>query len=340
MYFPLYMRHLDTYESSEENMIRSISIYYSGSIAGKQKYRKVYKNSCYKINNSSSKNRVRLSEHECPIPRLVLYHKLMSFIKSIPIGNLYSVYSALCDGFDEDEKVFGCYRSLKDLLVSLAEFYLSGHSGHTLTWFGKEYTFSVTLGGDGAPFEKDDTACAWLVGFLNIGRGIVSSNKNHLLFGANCSENCIPVKRYIKLLLADIQSIERTVFPCKYNGREGEVTINVEFRIAELPNDMKMIAFLSGELGNSATFFSSFANVCNDNAGEINGTFGEKANNTWHSWEYSVRLSVVKKVDVLKKTLSRQKLAQHTKRSKITALIEKHARVCPTFRPHYRPHSY
>ena len=239
----------------------------------------------------------------------------MSFIKSIPIGNLYSVYSTLCDGLDEDEKVFGCYSSLKDLLVSLAEFYLSVHSGHTLAWFGKEYTFYVNLGGDGAPFGKDDTACAWLVGFLNIGRGILSSNKNHLLFGANCSENCIRVKRYIKLLLADIQSIEQTVFPCKYNGHEGEVTINVEFRIAELPNDMKMIAFLSEELGNSATFFS-FANVCN-------GTFGEKANNTWHSWEYSVRLSVVKKVDVLKETLSRQKLAQHTKRSKITALIAK-----------------
>ena len=86
---------------------------------------------------------------------------------------------------------------------------------------------------------------------------------------------------------------------------------------------MKMIAFLSGELGNSATLFSSFANVCNDNASEINGTFGEKANNTWHSWEYSVRLSVVKKVDVLKETLSWQKLAQHNKKSKITALIAK-----------------
>ena len=104
---------------------------------------------------------------------------------------------------------------------------------------------------------------------------------------------------------------------------EGEVTINVEFRIAELPNYMKMIAFLSGELGKSATLFSSFANVCNDNASEINGTFGEKANNTWHSWEYSVRLCVVKKVDVLKETLSWQKLAQHTKKSKITALIAK-----------------
>ena len=66
------------------------------------------------------------------------------------------------------------------------------------------------------------------------------------------------------------------------------MTINVQFRTAELPNDMKIIAFLSGELGNSATYFSSFANVLNDNAGKINRTFGRKADNTWNSWEYSV----------------------------------------------------
>ena len=322
--FPaIYRKNLNTYESSNENMIRSISIYYSGGIAGKQKYRKIYKNSCYKTFSSSSKNRVRLSVHECPIPRFVPYHKLMPFIKSIHIENLYSVYNTLCDGLDEDEKVCGCYRSLKELLISLAEFYLSGHSGHTLTWFGKEYIFFVTLGGDGAPFGKDDTACAWLVGFLNIGRGILSSNENHLLFGANCSENCIPLQRYVKLLLADIQNIEQEVFPCKYNGPEGEVTANVQFCIAELPNDMKMVAFLSGELGNSAKYFSSFADVCNDNESELNGTFGASANNTWHPWECSSRLSVVRKVDGLKKTLAKQGLADRTKRSKITALIAK-----------------
>jgi hypothetical protein len=29
----------------------------------------------------------------------------------------------------------------------------------------------------------------------------------------------------------------------------------VEFRIGELPNDMKMVAYLSGELTNSSTYF-------------------------------------------------------------------------------------
>ncbi|CAB4030671.1 Hypothetical predicted protein, partial [Paramuricea clavata] len=149
-----------------------------GGIAGKKKYRKIYRNSCYKTSNSS-KGRVRLSIHECPMPRLVPYDKLMPFIKSVNVGNIYSVYDTLCDDLDEDDKVCGCYRSLKELLLRLAEFYLSGKSGYTLTWFGEEYTFLITLGGDGAPFGKDDTATAWL--------------------------------RYIKLLLADIQHIEQNM---------------------------------------------------------------------------------------------------------------------------------
>ena len=95
-------------------------------------------------------------------------------------------------------RVSGCYRSLKELLVCLAEFYLSGHSGFDVIWFEEEYKFLVTLGGDGAPFRKDETACAWLVSFLNIGRGVLSNNENYLLFGANCSENCIAVQKYIK----------------------------------------------------------------------------------------------------------------------------------------------
>ena len=72
--------------------------------------------------------------------------------------------------------------------MCLAEFYHSGCSGHTISWFGKEHTFFVSLGGDRAPFGKNDVACAWLVSFLNIERGVLSSNENHLLFGANCTE--------------------------------------------------------------------------------------------------------------------------------------------------------
>ena len=39
----IYKKKLLEYESSHENMIRSVSVYYSGGVAGKKKYRKIYK---------------------------------------------------------------------------------------------------------------------------------------------------------------------------------------------------------------------------------------------------------------------------------------------------------
>ena len=89
-------------------MVRSIAVYYSGGITGKQKYRKLYKDSCYNVDSSNSK-RVRLSIHNCPLPRLVPYHRLMPYIKSIDLGTIYNVYETLCDGLDEGDKVYGCY---------------------------------------------------------------------------------------------------------------------------------------------------------------------------------------------------------------------------------------
>ncbi|CAB4043150.1 Hypothetical predicted protein [Paramuricea clavata] len=145
------------------------------------------------------------------------------------------------------------------MVVKLAEFYLSGCSGHLFNWFGAPYTFVIYLGGDGAPFGKDDTSCAWLISFLNIERGVLSSNQNYLLFGANCSENCIPAQRFIKLLLTDIYSLEKEPISCTHDGKQ----VMVRFSIGELTNDMKMIAFLAGELSNSAKYFSSFADAEN-----------------------------------------------------------------------------
>jgi hypothetical protein len=73
------------------------------------------------------------------------------------------------------------------LLIIVAEFYLV-HWSNELVWFDEPNKFYVALGGDGAPFGKYDTACAWLVSILNLGKGIVSSNNNYLLFGANLGQ--------------------------------------------------------------------------------------------------------------------------------------------------------
>lgn len=321
----IYKNNLCEYEASYENMERTISVYYSGGVAGKRKYRRIYRDSCHKtVHVGNRKKKVtRLSVSSCPIPRLVPYNKLMPYIKSIPVGSIYSVYETLCDGLSEENKVQGCYRNLEELLVKLAEFYLSGYTGHTIKWFGEENTFFVSLGGDGAPFGKDDTACAWLVGILNIGRGILSSSENYLLFGANCAESCVPVQRYVKMLVSDIHRIEKSTFSCSYVGSDGPVTVNVKFRIGELPNDMKMVAFLSGELTNSAKFFSSYANVSGDNAKpkDLSASFGVEKGNTWQPWNYSSRLHVAHKVQELKTKLAKQKLSDSAKRSRITTFI-------------------
>ena len=113
----------------------------------------------------------------------------MSCVKSIDIGWIGNVREDFCYDFDEEDKVEGCYRSLTQFLPFMALFYLRV-SQENLLWFTNEInTFHVVVEGDGAPFGKDETACSWLVSFLNRGKHILSSNENFLIFGANCSES-------------------------------------------------------------------------------------------------------------------------------------------------------
>jgi hypothetical protein len=310
MYKPI----LHEYESSEDNMIRSISVYYTGGVMGKHKYRSVYKHSAYEYHGGKA---TRITVNNCPVPRLVPYHKLMPFIKNIDIGKLYSVRETLCVGMKEEDQVNGVYRSLKELLLKLACYYLNQHM-YKLIWFnGQTNKYFVSLGGDGAPFGKDDTACSWLVSFLNVGRGILSSNENFLLFGANCSENSVAVSRFIQSLMVEVSDIESSTYSVNVNGSP----VDVQFHFAELPNDMKMLAFLAGELSNSAKYFSSFGNVSYDNANNISGTFVLEGNSTWDPWKYNERLKVAKKVKDLKKSLEKKKIAPSTKRTRVTAFI-------------------
>lgn len=59
-------------------------------IMGKDKYRPVYKASSYK-RVPEKKHVVRINVANCPILKLVPYHRLMSHIKSIDTGKLHSV---------------------------------------------------------------------------------------------------------------------------------------------------------------------------------------------------------------------------------------------------------
>ena len=309
----LYHGPLKHFEASDENMIRSVSVYYDGGIMGKRKYRQVYRNiSFQKSKNDKKKHRKRLNVNGCPIPLLVPYNKLMPFIKSIDIGTVHNT-GDLCSDLEDSDKVHGCYRGLKELLIMLAQFYLT-HRPDELVWFDEPNKFYVALGGDGAPFGKYDTACAWLVSILNLGKGVLSSHDNYLLFGANCSESCVTVSKFIQKLVVEVGQIEKEVFPITVK----DSVVNVKFCVSELPNDMKMLAYLAGELSNSAKYFSTFADVSLENCKNINGSFGKEKSNTWHPWQYSKRLAVVTKVDAQKELLGKKTIKPATKRHRIT----------------------
>ena len=125
--------------------------------------------------------------------------------------------------------------------------------------------------------------------------------------------------RFIAKLMTEIAGIEKHSFLINVNG----TTVSVQFHFAELPNDMKMLAFLGGELSNSAKFFSSFVNVGSDDKSTLNGTFGKKKSNTWQLWKYSERIEVAKAVSSMKTKIEKQNITPTTKRSKLTAFIAK-----------------
>ena len=77
--------------------------------------------------------------------------------------------------------------------------------------------------------------------------------------------------------------------------------INVKFTFSELPNDMKMLCFLAGELSNSATYFSTFGTVSVADMANLNFSLGQAKNCQWKPWNYDKRLLVVKRVETLKK---------------------------------------
>ena len=108
---------------------------------------------------------------------------------------------------------------------------------------------------------------------------------------------------YVKFLLHEITEIEKKVF--NIHGT------NVRFTFSEFPNDLKMMAFLAGEL--------SVVNIVN--CDETNGTFGSEPGCTWQPWSYNKRVQVSKKVKKLKEKVEKQKCSSKTKRGKITTFI-------------------
>ena len=102
----IYKEDLVRFESSDENMLKSVAVNYSSGIMGRDKYQSVYKASLWK-QVSTKKQAVRIKVAKCATPKLVPYHRL-SHITSIEVGKLHSVREELCDVLDESGKVNGC----------------------------------------------------------------------------------------------------------------------------------------------------------------------------------------------------------------------------------------
>ena len=97
--------------------------------------------------------------------------------------------------------------------------------------------------------------------------------------------------------------------------------VSVSFHFELLPNDMKYLAFLGGELTISATYFSPFAGISKSEINDVQGSFGLTPDNKWKPWKYNDRMKVADAVTKKKEQLSTLKLKPSTKREKVTSFI-------------------
>ena len=83
------------YENSDDNILRSVSVYYSMGVMGKRKYMKVRHSLSLKKALSKGKKLASLKVANCRVPALLPYYKLVQFLDSVQIGTLHSVREEL-----------------------------------------------------------------------------------------------------------------------------------------------------------------------------------------------------------------------------------------------------
>ena len=264
---------------SEQNKLRSLNVYYCHDVMGKRKYISTRRANTGNLLSGSN------------IPNYIPYKELSSIIRNLDIGTVTNANELVPDSVI---KIDGAYREPAEYIMRLALFYLTVDKNRKdkLLKFenlkkieSTNVVFVMALGGDAAPISGTSI----LVSFLNCSERVASSFENFLLFGANVEEDAEAVKVYFKKLIADIKYLESKQFEVK--------DTKVEFQLGELPNDLKMLAFLAGELTNSAKYFITFADVSQDDCNDITKSFGLSAHNDWKPWSYEKRLEHVSEVN-------------------------------------------
>jgi hypothetical protein len=311
------------YEHSQKNMIRSVGVLYEGGISSKKQFNRKRSREIFEMDDNGKKHQITYMP-ACKVPKLVDYKGVMKFVNSVDIGELKEIPRARKSKFDKGKyqqtedgetgdlhpPVAGCYRDLESFLIKLAGLYLVIDSKRPgfFTWFGLEKgSFLVALGADEAPFGKHNEATSWLLSFLNVGERVASCDENHLIFGANCPEEHPSIIEYGKQLRKYIEKIEKSSY----------VIENQRVTFALLPADMKWLLFISGELPNSAKYFSSFADVSADNIQVMGSTCGGSGD-YFKPWNYNDRVKVAQKVEEFKRKLTPKQLSARTK---VTELI-------------------
>ena len=117
--------------------------------------------------------------------------------------------------------------------------------------------------------------------------------------------------------MKELHELENNVFEVKVNNK----IFQVEFKVQALPNDFKMLAFLAGELTNSAFYFSKFANVNQGDANDISKSFDINGQSSWKPFAYEKRITDSNKVEFKKKELAKKKIK--TSRASLTTYISK-----------------
>ena len=140
----------------------------------------------------------------------------------------------------------------------------------------------MAIGDDGAP----GTGMAILISFFNVREKFPSSKEQFLLLGGTIEENSEIVSNFFKILIKDIRFLESNIYEIATHGGIHKI----EFKLAELPNDMKMVAFPAGKLSNAATYFCKFANVRRYEANYCKKIFGKEPKNYWKPSTYQKRL--------------------------------------------------
>ena len=190
---------------SHENKLRSLNVYYSHNVMGKQKYRSIRK-----ANRNSIFQKHKMGNY-------VPYSDLAKYIAGLDIGEIKHLCPNLV-GFQEvQDTPVGIYRELRDYIPRLAEFYIkvNHHRSDKLLTFNNftkkdpsSILFLIAFGGDGAP----GVGTVFSVSFINVGKRLLSSSETFMVFGGDVQEGSLAARRFVVKATADLIYLESQVF--------------------------------------------------------------------------------------------------------------------------------